>query len=292
MKKRPNILGSLDRLARAEERFLDSQFLAPVTPGGTVQVRIAGVRCRLRIEPRDFCGWGLFRPDSHTTARLLREAQLAERRRYLELFPALPMVLCERRRRSWLALPATHDGRFAIDGAVHVLLPEEVDPFDTIITRFDGGSFWYDRTDPRADPGIAGYLRQSLSAMVAPESLERSSLSVQQRMAYAFVYRRHLDRQQLTDEQRAERRLRDALAHAGAELREFSQRQDVYRVTYDVDGRRHVSVVRKDSLTVQSAGVCLSGQDQVFDLSSLVGVLREGRNTGHLLVTGIYEDED
>ena len=37
----------LNRLAAAEERFVQSDFLAPALPGGQLQVRIAGVVCRL-----------------------------------------------------------------------------------------------------------------------------------------------------------------------------------------------------------------------------------------------------
>src|SRR5262245_56292423 len=93
----------LNRLAAAEDQFLRSVFLAPVPRGGEVCVRIAGVVCRLRVEPRAFEGWGVFQPTAPGTACLLCPANLAERQRYLALFPRRRVILCARAGRSWWA---------------------------------------------------------------------------------------------------------------------------------------------------------------------------------------------
>ncbi len=273
---------ALDRLAAAEDQFLASRFLAPVIRGRKVQVRIAAVRCELRVEPEDFQGWGLFRPLSHSAATMDRPAQLAERRRYLDLFPALSAVLCRQDGPDWLALPANSDSRFQIDGLLCAYLADEVDLFDTVRIRFDGSCFWFDQVDPRTDPGTGAYLRQNLSRMADPHSLSRPGLTSQQVAAYAIAHAERIRWKMADERQRAEHRLGSALSHAGAQLRDFAERGDIYRVSYEVDGTRHTSIVRKDDLTVQSAGICLSGEDTNFDLHSLVGVLREGREEGLL----------
>jgi hypothetical protein len=287
MGKSKDVTDALNRLAAAEERFLASEFLAPVVRGGRVQVRIAGVICSLRIRPADFEGWGVFRPASHSDATLVRPAKLAERARYLELFPLVRLILTSKPAEQWLALPAHRaDSRFRIDGLIPVQLVEDAQPFEVIEARFDGTHFWYAGPDSRWDPGTASYLRGQLEVLTHPEKLQRPGLTAEERAAYAVNY---LPRYEATEEARRgreEQRLRSALEHAGAELRDFVERQDVYTVTYEVDGQRHVSAVSKADLSVQVAGICLSGEDENFDLQSLVGVIREAQGGGGLLRIG------
>ncbi len=282
-----DLTNALNRLAAAEERFLASEFLAPVVRGGNVQVRIAGVVCTLRIRPADFEGWGVFRPESHTDATLVRQANLAERARYLELFPLVRLILTANQDGQWLAVPAHRaDTRFQINGMIPVRLVEEAQLFEVIQARFDGTQFWYAGPDPRWDPATASYLRKELEALTPPDRLHRAGLTAEERAAYALGY---WPRYEATEEARLgreERRLRGALEHAGAELKEFIERPDVYTVSYEVDGQRHVSAVSKTDLSVQVAGICLNGEDRKFDLQSLIGVLREAQGGGELVRVG------
>ena len=279
MKKGLNNL--ISQLAEKERDFLRAEFLAPVAGAGAVQVRIGSIVCRMKVRPRAFTGWGVFKAVSFTDATLVRGATMSERAEYLKLFPAVRLILIGKRGSIWAALPAQwHDQLLMIDGEAGVFGVDDAELFDTVIARFDGSRFWFDQRDPQADPMLASYLNESLVRMVEPKFLNHSGLTLQQRLAYTSVHdtRRRLvaEAQRDTDEHR----LRLAIEHAGAKLRGFSELPDVYRVAYTVDGHRHVSVVRKNDLSVQSAGICLSGQDQRFDLASLVSVLREGQRSG------------
>jgi hypothetical protein len=287
MPKPDDVSDALNRLAAAEERFLASEFLAPAVRGGQVRVRIAGVITTLRIRPADFEGWGVFRPASHSEAVLARRASLAEQARYLNLFPLVRLILTGKPDDQWLALPAHRaDTRFRIDGAILVRLVEDGQLFEVVEARFDGSQFWYSGSDPRRDPATARYLREQLDRLTPPEQLERSGLTAEERSAYALNYHPRYEATEEARRGREERRLRGALAHAGAELKDFVERQDVYTVTYEVDGQRNVSAVSKADLSVQVAGICLNGEDQNFDLQSLVGVIQEAAGGGGFVRVG------
>lgn len=287
MAKSNHLTDALQRLAAAEDRFLVSEFLAPVLRGGKVQVRIAGVICALNIRPANFEGWGVFRPASHSEAELVRAAKLAERQRYLELFPLVRLIFVDQREGQWFALPAHQsDSRFRVEGSIPVRLVEEAQLFEVIQTRFDGAQFWYAGPDTRWDPAMASYLRQELARLTPPEKLYRSGMTAEERAAYALAYWPRFEASEEAQRSREERRLRSALEHAGAELKDYVERRDVYTVTYEVDGQRHVSAVAKKDLSVQVAGICLSGEDQKFDLQSLIGVIREAQEGYGLVRVG------
>ncbi len=285
---------TLNRLEAAEQRFLAEEFLAPVVQGGEVLVRMEGVVCRLQVRPGDFEGWGVFRPSSHREADLVRPATLAEQRKYLQRLPRVGLILIENLEDLWWAIPAHRgDRRFRIEGALPVTLAEEVQRFDSIQGRFDGARALFESLDDRRDPTLAEFLRQSFAQMIEPANLDRPGLSREERDAYTIVSlerqkRIELNRQrrqraiEAEQRRRSEGRVGEALARAGATLQGVVERSDGYRVTFEVDGRRHVSFVGREDLTVRSAGFCLSGLDEQFDLQSLVGVIREGHRDGEL----------
>jgi len=279
MARKKSVNDLFGELAKAESDFLSREFFAPVLRGHGVQVRMASVRCQLEVEPADFEGWGVFQPLSHSKAKFVRRGTMGERQRYLALFPVVPLLLCRYESSGWLAIAANGgDKRFQFEGLAPLRLTDEADLFDTVVARFDGSQFWFEAVDGRVDPSIASYLRESLHKMDAPNALQRKGLSAQHETAYKLIYAARMEKLLADERERGEHRLRAALKHAGAELRDYAERGDFFRVTYTVDGRTHTSAINKNDLSVQSAGICLSGQDQNFDLASLIGVLREAED--------------
>jgi len=282
----------LESMESAEQQFLASEFLAPVLPGGRVRVRIAGLVCTLRVPGRHRAGWAILKPVSMVRARVVARPSLGQVRDYLALFPAARLVLVARAsgyphaspdvspqsvegsgEGDWLAMPAQWgDHRFQIEGTVRLHLVTAAEPFQQVVARFDGGHFWFQEVDRRRNPAIAAYLRGALDAGTPVEALHKPTLTAEEREAYRLAYQAV----QLAARDRIEVRLADALAHAGAELASYIEREEAYTVSYTVDGQQYRSTVSKEDLTVVAAGICLEGQDRRFDLQSLVGVLREG----------------
>ena len=132
-------------------------------------------------------------------------------------------------------------------------------PIQRIVARFDGSHFWFQEVDRRRSPAIAAYLREAFAAETSPDDLHKPTLTAEERDACRLAYQAI----EAARRDRVEARLAHALAHAGAELASYIEREDAYTVTFVVDGQTHRSTVHKDDLTVLVAGICLSGQDRL-----------------------------
>ena len=277
-----------DRLEAQENALVGTRVLAPILDGRRVTVKVGGVACQLAIGS-GAKGWGVLEVESTQRARWLRAATLGEREKYLALLPAVRFIALSRAGEVWLAYPAhAGDGRFRLKGAAPIrdAATSNVQAFDTLIARFDGTHFWFERIDARRPPAIAQYLRESLAASIAPNDLHKKGLSSEEKTAYAYALYGPPEKEDAKVENfRAslnplsantpDGRLAQSLTHAGGRLVSWIDRGDAYTVTYQFGEQTHTSTVRADDLSVMTSGICLSGRDRDFDLTSLVGVMQE-----------------
>ncbi|RYX81621.1 hypothetical protein EON83_23140 [bacterium] len=297
-----------NRLEAQENAFRGARVLAPVIAGASISVRIAGLLCRLEIDfqgktaPR---GFGVLEAVSSTNAHWLRPATRVEREKYLALLPRLRFIALERSRGGWVAFPAQEGNRnFSLNGPAWVRECEVgLQPFDTFLARFDGTHFWFESLDSKRSPAIAAFLRESLANNITPQELHKKGLSGQERAAYTLALYgpppepepeidlgefgtpigpalseidRNFDWRWSDNDTQA--RLARSVAHGGGRLVSYIERDGVYSVTYNFGARTHTSTVRASDLRVETSGICLSGRDGDFDLTSLVGVMQEAAN--------------
>lgn len=277
-----------NKLASAEDAFFNSQLFSPVLKGKPIRVSIAGILVTLQVtKPKNFEGWGVFAPLNYKTARFVREPNMAEKEQYFRLFPGLRLILCRNENGIWCGIPANKGStRFHIQGAVPIRLASEVQMFDTVRCRFDGENVWFEQVDPRANPRTAIYLRECVGKLLEPKKLEFLGLTQEERDAYQIGYGIALAADIEAKRDKQEERIKDALQRAGAKYQSYIERKDTYTIEYTVDGSKHRSVVKKDNLAVESAGICLAGTDKNFDLQSLVGVIRQGQRRGGVVRVG------
>lgn len=310
----PDARAIVARLGREAAALLGRELLAPAVPGGRIRTRLGGLVYEFRLRGR-FSGWGRFRPLSEREVEPVGEALPWERSAYLELFPALRVILLwpdpePDRPGAWWALPYNESDvrqRFGLPGEpvlVHLCDPlDGAQGFERVIVRVDGSAYWYDRPDPLSDPAQAEWLREAAATEQSPDRW-MPGLSGSQRLSLLYSQVRRLDaglreerlrglrtRNRAPWEQaqwlrqaaladRLQEGVRHALAKADAVLHscsettnpdgspgpllvEWSERGHTYRYRSLLD----------PALTVVSSGICLSGRDREFDLTSLVSVI-------------------
>jgi hypothetical protein len=273
-------LALINKFAQKEKEFANTTFLAPVTAGGKVRVSIDGAVYDLVVDDRRFEGWGVFKMSSPGHANLIEAASMPMVSNYLKLLPRKRFVLIEKFDGQWFGLSDSNsDTRFSLDRPVPLRLftLATAASMDTVSARFDGSAFYFEGIERRRDPVVGRTLRQELEKKVDPDEVRCAGMTPQERLVYKILYL-HRYKEEIQVDDRA--RISEALRHADATLESFwydPNESDRATVRFMVDGEMHTAIVQTSDFTVLGAGICLSGRDNDFDLSSLVGVFRDYR---------------
>ncbi len=261
----------LDKTRELEKEFLNSTFLAPVR--GEVAVRIGGIVYKLDVEPKNFEGWAVIKPKDFTIAGVVSDPQPHQIYDYLKNFPSLRCILLKKiKGKTWLALPYNLSDsmqRFKIKKPFLVHLVERGDVFEHIKAVYDGSNFWFESIDTSPSLEKTEKMREGITEQ--KEEIQVRDLTREERMAYSFVL--STVKEELVS--RDERKIKGALKRGGAELSSYSEAEGDFVVKWKFGGEEYTTVVKKEKLSVVSAGICLSHRDELFDLTSIVGVMRE-----------------
>lgn len=266
----------IEKMARAEREMVNTQFLAPRIRTSDVVVRIRGLTKTFQPTPSNFEGWGIFRITTDETAELSQQADRVQVGKYLKgLKTARFYLVRQLRDGTWLATPvngSTFENSFGAVRPVPIHLVTMGRAFEQVVGRWDGRNFWFDKADRRGDPKLPRSLAAALKNFVNPDALQIKGLTPELREAYRLVFEKD-DRLRVRC---SEARLKQALALGGGQLESFIDGGDYWNTRWVTsDGEQHISAIRKSDLTVLSAGICLDGEDQKFDLPSLVGVVEQ-----------------
>ncbi|MBV6623387.1 MAG: hypothetical protein KI793_10685 [Rivularia sp. (in: Bacteria)] len=268
----------INQLATEENKLLSTEFIAPCVLKGKVLTRIAGMAYTFIPEPEDFEGWGIFKPINSKQAAFIEEPSLPLICEYLKKFQPLRLRLVyPLQGQTWLAYAVNEADMLQRCGyckPVPVHLVSEAVQFEVVIARTDGAAWWFDECDRRGDVMVAQKLREQLQKLTPPQNLRFKGMTPEMRTVYDLVTQQAEEFSDLVRQQRDEKLLQEALKMGGGELQQWSDRQDYWVVEWITsNGEQHTSAISKDDLTVMSAGICLSGEDEKFDLQSLVGVV-------------------
>ncbi len=270
----------LNELAAQENQLPSTQFVAPCVQNGKVRTRIAGIVHTFVPKPRNFQGWGIFKPVDMQTAEVVDEPSLPQIAEYLQNFQLLRSRLGYKLQgQTWLAYPvneADMKQRWGECKPIPIHLVSDGTQFDVVVARTDGRTWYFDECDRKSDPFIAQQLQANIKQATLPEKLHFKGMTPEMRVIYQLVAKQAKEFAGVHQQKRDEKRLHDALRMGGGELREFQERKDYWTVEWvTADGEHHTSAISKDDLTVVSAGICLSDEDAKFDLQSLVAVVEK-----------------
>ena len=256
------------KLGRAEAALRGQEFMVPLVGGGSARLRLEGLVYTFRV-PNARPGWWVCHVLDAHQATIIAPALPWQRGDYLALWPVIPLVLMHQiTEASWLAMPIEAAGPDATPQIVRLV--EGGQPFARVLARAEGMTLWYDDLDHSADPASAEQLRAALATDLAHPDVPR--LTPGEKAAYTFCFEQTRAGRAQRAMRQATDRVRDALETGGADLLGIEQSEHAWRVTWERDGQRSVTLI-DPKLNVVSSGICLSGEDAKFDLASIVGVV-------------------
>lgn len=270
-----DVLKAIEELEEMESKVTDLEFISPVFNNEEVVTYLDGLVYKFKIKKTE-PGWYKVRPVNTNKARIVGEADIEEKEKYLKRLGKLRLTLTLKRDKIFLAVPDKNNkyGLPSNELIPVLLFDDSVLDFDRIIARYDGANVWFESVDFNNDPTKADYLRESLEKHRDFKKLKVSNFTFEEKLSYTL--RTTFDKKFLKSSK--EDILRGDVEHAGGEFVRFTERSDHYSVTYKVDGEEFTSHISKDdNHKVIAAGICLSGNDNLFDLKSLVTVVREAQ---------------
>jgi hypothetical protein len=277
MSDKRNILDLIGKLDAKQQEAMAERFVAPCLRYGRIAIPIAGIACRFTPSDREFEGWGLFSvSEGSTRAKLEGEATKRQVSEYLSRLPRCRFRLCfQGLDSSWAAIPrnkGVFERLFGKFSPVAIRLVQSGTRYDAVVARFDGASWWFDSRDRSDAPAVRSAMCSAYDsgkmpkvAGAAPEdaaAFELACCPVPVKGIYSPP----------TDEDR----IRKMLERGGGRLLSFTDMGDFWNVSWMTgSGRRLMSSILKQDMTVISAGMCLSGRDRDFDLLTLVNVVEQ-----------------
>jgi hypothetical protein len=303
------------RLTQEGQQLLSREIIAPLLPGGRIRTRVGGLIYEFKVRERFVGWGRfrpLNEGEAEVLGEALPwerggYLELFPILRVVLLWPDTS----GRAPGTWLALPYNEsDAQQRFGFAMEPLPVFLCDPtggaerFERVIARVDGRTLWFEGPDTLADPTHAEWLRDASSRETGEDFLP--GLASSERLALLYWRIRQLElsmpalahpSEQIPRQNRQEQRewlgqqirrvglegsLRHALAKADATLLSFSEvtapdgtlSQLIIEWSEHGQTRRYRSAI-DPHLTVVSSGICLSGRDRDFDLTSLVSVMTD-----------------
>jgi len=268
-----NAQACVERLGRTQAAQLQSPSLAFADGLGRAWLRVEGLRVALEL-PRTQSG--IVRLEHRRGSYRPVAASASERERFLSTLPALRVLVVtlteDRVPVVWAPGAESQDP----SETASLQLAPRLQLFDAVMARRDGPDLLFHHLDRSTPPRVAAALRLALDQEDGRARLKGCGPGQLRALALA----RDLRPERVRDS-RIEAQLRLALTRGGGELLGWSR---LSPALLEVRWRAAAQQVRSEvdaELQIQSAGVCLSGQDRAFDLTALCSALRRERGGAH-----------